>query len=55
MRDFLSAELVDGHVSAKMSLGGGTAVATVMSDVVKINDGRWHQVMLKIQSMVCSQ
>lgn len=53
MKDFLSVELVQGgHVSAKMSLGGGTAVATVMSNVVTLNNGQWHDVMLKIQSKV---
>ena len=53
MRDFLSVELVQGgHVSAKMSLGGGTAVATVTSNVVRLNNGRWHNVMLKIKSKV---
>ena len=55
MRDFLSVELVQGgHVSAKMSLNGGTAVAMVMSDVIKLNNGRWHKVMLKIRSKVPS-
>lgn len=51
--DFLSVELVQGgHVSAKMSLGGGIAVVMVMSNVVKLNNGQWHKVMLKIQSKV---
>ena len=55
MSDFLSVELVQGgHVSAKMSLGGGTAVAMVMSNVVKLNNGQWHNMMLKIQSKVTS-
>lgn len=54
VRDFISVELVQGgHVSAKMSLGGGTAVAMVMSDVVKLNNGQWHNIMLKVQSKVC--
>ena len=39
-------------MSAKMSLGGGTAVTMVMSDVVQLNNGRWHNVMLKIKSKV---
>lgn len=55
MRDFLSVEVVQGgHVSAKMSLGGATAVAMVTSDVIKLNDGQWHDVVLKIQSKVSS-
>ena len=40
-------------MSAKMSLGSGTAVAMVMSDV-RLNDGQWHDVMLKVQSKVSS-
>ena len=55
MRDFLSVELIHGgRVSAKMSLGGGTAVAMVTSDVIKLNNGQWHDVKLKIQSKVSS-
>ena len=51
--DFLSVELIQGgHVSAKMSLGGNTAVAMVTSSVVRLNDGQWHNVMVKIQSKV---
>lgn len=41
-------------MSAKMSLGSGTAVAMVMSDIVRLNDGQWHDVMLKVQSKVSS-
>lgn len=53
VKDFLSVELVQGgHMSARMSLGGSTVVAMVMSDVVRLNDGRWHNVMLKIKSKV---
>ena len=53
--DFLSAEIIPGgHVSAKMSLGGGIAVATAKSSIIKVNDGQWHSVTIKIRSKVVS-
>jgi len=51
--DFLSVEVISGgHVSAKMSLGGGIAVATAMSSIVRVNDGQWHNVTIRIRSKV---
>jgi len=51
--DFLSTEIIPGgHVSAKMSLGGETAVATATSSIIKVNDGQWHEVVIKVRSKV---
>ena len=53
--DFLSAEIIPGgHVSAKMSLGGGTAVAMATSNIIRVNDGQWHNVMIRVRSKVMS-
>jgi len=51
--DFLSAEIIPGgHVSAKISLGGETAVATATSSIIKVNDGQWHDVVIRVRSKV---
>ena len=51
-RDYIAVEVVSGHLSVGVSQGADSATVVVMSSVVRVNDGLWHQVNIETSSKV---